>query len=455
MERAGRYLGPAVLWVALGLAPALGYATTHFVLALGAVALIALAAAPSTAFGGPPPPSSTGEDQRGARSRLDPPPRGGGGGPSEGWWRGRPSAPTLLFALAFLLIALSALVTLRGPADLLPLFGFAALLFHAPLARHVGGADLARIALIGAGVGLAVALFYRFGLGTTRAADGFWLIDPYRLAVTTLLAAFLGLGGLFPSAPLPPAGRGSIGDLRTTPSLNPSPQGGGRRWLSLLGLVAALGVIVLTGSRTALLALPVLLLVTGLCLVRRPATIVAVLVATAAIVIAVLFVELPGTARTRLWDVFATIAGGGQVADAAIDIRLGLYSAGAELFALAPLFGHGWSEAMMPFVLERLRPDQLNWGRIVHLHNDVVQFAVSGGLLGLAAWALMLAAPIVGWLRLPRDERTPRRRHALLVLVTGAVLLGVPDTYLAAPMTLTAYVVLVAAVVGRAPRGPT
>jgi O-antigen ligase len=311
----------------------------------------------------------------------------------------------------------------RTWGDLLPLLGFVALLFYAPLARLLGGADLVRAALIGAGIGLATALVYRFGLGMNRAAEGFWLIDPYRLAVTTLLAACLGLGALF-------------GTNRW-------------RWWSLLGLAAALGVIVLTGSRTALLGLPVLLFVTGLCLAKRPSTIVAVLVATAAIVIAALFVELPGTARTRLWDVFATIASGGQVADAAIDIRLGLYRAAADLFAASPIVGHGWSEAVMPQVLERLRPDQLDWGRIVHLHNDIAQFAASGGVLGLIAWALVLVAPVIGWLRLPHQERTPQRRHALAVLVVGAFALGVPDTYVSAPLTLTVYVVLVAAVVGR------
>ncbi|MGV3490223.1 MAG: O-antigen ligase family protein [Devosia sp.] len=287
-------------------------------------------------------------------------------------------------------------------------------------------------------MGLATALFYRFGLGMPRAAEGFWLIDPYRLAVTTLLAAFLGLGVLFPFAP-----------DRTTPSLDPSPQGGGRRWLCIIGVVAALVVIVLTGSRTALLGFPVLLLVTGLCLAKRPSTVIAVLVAAAAVAIAALFVELPGTARVRLWDVVGTIVSGGQVADAAIDIRLGLYRAAAELLPQSPLIGHGWSEATMPLVRERLTAEQLSWGQVVHLHNDAAQFAVSGGMLGLGAWLLMLAAPIIGWLRLPREERTPQRRHALLIVVIGAVVFGVPDTYLSAPMTLTVYVVLVAAITGR------
>jgi O-antigen ligase len=379
MERAAGLLGPAVLLAALGLAPALGYATTFVVLAACAVAAL--------------------------------------------WQRGRLDPPSLLLLTAFLLLTVSAVLTLRTPADLLPLLGFSALLFHAPLARLIGGADLTRYALIGAAVGLATTLLLRFGLNIPRAAEGFWLTDPYRLAVTTLVAAFLGLGALFTDQP--------------------------RRWWALLGLAAALIVIVLTGSRTALVALPVLLLVTGLCLARRPSIIAAVLVATAAIVIAALFVELPGTARIRLRDVLASIASGGPVADAAIDIRLGLYRAAAELFALSPLTGHGWGEATMPLVREQLTPEQLSWGQVVHLHNDIAQFAVSGGLLGLIGWVLMLATPLAGWLWLPLAERTPQRRHALLVVMIGAAVLGLPDSYLAAPMTLTVYVVLVAAITGR------
>jgi len=436
MERAGRLIGPAILLVALGLAPALGYATTHFVLAFSAAAAVwwiwssVRGAPPSTSLRLVPLPRKR-ERTSGAPSHdpaVGAPLPLAGEGDQRSWWRGERQAPALLFALAFLCITLSAVAKAKSPADLLPLAGFAALLFYAPPARLIGGEDLTRFALIGTGLGLAATLFYRLGLGMPRAAEGFWLIDPYRLAVTTLLAAFLGLAPLF----------------------GPNPH----RWWSLLGVVAAVVVILLTGSRTALLGLPVLLLVTGLCLVRRPAAIIAVLAVTAVIVLAALFVELPGTARVRLWDVLATIAAGGQVADAAIDIRLGLYGAATQLFALSPIAGHGWSEAMMPLVLERLRPDQLDWGRIVHLHNDVAQFAVSGGILGLAAWLLMLAAPVAGWLQLPRAERTPLRRHALLVLVIGAVVLGMPETYLAAPMTLTVYVVLVAAVVGRSERGP-
>ncbi|MBN9317596.1 MAG: O-antigen ligase family protein [Devosia sp.] len=402
MGTAGRYLGSAVLTVALGLSPALGYATTFVLLGLAAISWLWQGPL-ARRFAATSPPEG------GVSPRL-----------------GVGAFPALLFGLSYLLIAVSALTTVRTPADLVPLLGLAAPLFYAPLASLVGGADLVRYGIAGAIIGLATALLYRYGLGMPRAAEGSWLTDPYRLAVTTLLAATLGLGAWFSQ----------------------------HRWrgLSLFALAAGVAVIVLSGSRTALLGLPVLMLITGLCLARRPLARIAVIAAAVAVIVAALFVELPGTERVRLWDILVAIGSGSPVSDSAIDIRLGLYRAAAELFVSSPLLGHGWGEATMPQVWALLTPAQLSWGRLPHLHSDIAQFAVSGGLFGIMAWLLLVLAPIAGYLRLPDNARTPQRRHALLVLVVGALVLGLPDTFLAAPMTLTIYVVLAAAVVGRSPR---
>jgi O-antigen ligase len=276
--------------------------------------------------------------------------------------------------------------------------------------------------LAGTAVGLLTALVLHFGLGQSRAAEGFFLTDPYRLAVTTLLLATLALGALFTRARW--------------------------RWLAPLGLVAALIVIALTGSRTALIGLPVLLFVSALCFVRRPLAIVAVFIATTAIGIGALFVELPGTARTSLWSTLANIANGGQASDVAIALRLVLYRAGIDQFWTSPIFGHGWSEAMMAPILAQLTPEQMSWGKLVHLHNDVLQFAVAGGLLGLGAWLLILLAPLIGYLQLPADAKGPAKLHATLVLVVGYFVLGLPDLMLASPLQLTLYVTLSAAVLG-------
>ena len=431
---AGRFLAPTVLATALALSPALGYATTFVLLGLAALATVWWLWPPPPPATPVPLPRSAVEDPgtAGARTAVpeapslrDPPPRSGGGGPGGAWWRGRPHAPnpaTPLFLLAFALITLSALLS---GADLTPLLGFTALLFHEPLRRLLdGNAPLARPALIGTATGLATALVLHFMLGQSRAGEGFVLTDPYRLAVTTLVCATLALGALFTDAP-------------------------GRR-LAPLGLVAALIVIALTGSRTALLGLPVLLLVTALCCTRRPGAIASILAVTAALVVAALFVELPGTARTRLWDVLAGIVQGREVGDVAVALRLALYRLGMEQFWSSPLFGHGWSEANMAPILARLSPEQLSWGKLVHLHDDALQFALSGGLIGLAAWLATLVAPFAGYLALPSDAKAPAKLHAILVLTVGYLVLGLPDLMLASPLQLTLYVVLTAAVLGNA-----
>ena len=135
-----------------------------------------------------------------------------------------------------------------------------------------------------------------------------------------------------------------------------------------------------------------------------------------------------------------------------VDVLVDKAKAEAATKKLAEKAKVQYSGAMMDPVRALLTPEHLSWGQLAHLHNDALQFAVSGGVPGLAAWALILAAPVAGYLQLPREARTPQRLHALLVLVIGAIVLGLPDTFLAAPMTLTIYVVLAAVIVGQPQR---
>jgi O-antigen ligase len=436
LATAGRILAPAVVLTALALSPALGYANTHVLLIFGAVAavILVLGVAPSTAFGGPPPPSSTGEDHRTAgagmtvseaRSLLDPPLSKTGEGDQRSWWRGRPQAqttPALLFVTAFALILIAALGAMREPSDLLALVPYLAPLCFLPFAHLLGGRTwpLARLALLGAAIGLITALALRYGIGKPRAGEGSFITDPYRLSVTTLLCATLALGALFTAERW--------------------------RWLSLLGLVAAAGAIYLTGSRTTLLGVPVLLFLTALCFAKRPTTIIALIVAAAALVTGALFVELPGKVRMRLWDVAGSIARGETVTDESIWIRIKLWGDGLRDFWDKPLFGHGWGDWMMAPLRAGFPQDLESLPNIAHMHNDALHFGMAGGALGLVAWLLLLAAPVVGYLTLPPEAKTRPRLHAILVLVGGYFALGLADIMLASPAQLTLYVALTAIV---------
>ncbi len=425
----GRLLGLAVVIAALVLSPALGYANTHVLLIFGALGALLWAAAraapPSTSFAGPPPPHA-GEDGRSVHraANIGSSPVYGGGGPRGAWWRGEQHTPALLFALAFLLIATSALGAMRQPADLLALVPYLAPLCFLPFAHFLSDRvqNLARLALVGAGIGLATALALRYGIGNPRAGEGSFITDPYRLAVTTLLCATLALGALFTQDRW--------------------------RWVSLLGLLAAAATIWLTGSRTALLGVPALLLITALCFVRKPRAIVALLAGTAALAAAALFIELPGRSRMRLWDVLASIANGDAIADESIWVRLRLWGDALRDIPNAPLFGHGWGDWLMVPLRARFPADLESLHTIQHKHNDALHLAMASGALGVAAWLLLLATPLAGYLALPNERRTRQRLHAILVLTGGYLVLGLADIMLASPAQLTLYVALTAIVLG-------
>jgi O-antigen ligase len=442
LATAGRALGLAVVLTALVLAPAIGYANTHVLLIFGAVAAVLTVlgrsvesgTAPSTSLRLVPLPRSAGEDPVGAvptqenrQSSEDERVlhREAGEGDQRSWWRGRPrtqTLTTLLFAIAFALILIAALGAMRQPADLLALVPYLAPLCFLPFASVIGdrAPNLARLALIGAGIGLVSALALRYGIGRPRAGEGSFITDPYRLAVTTLLCATLALGALFTRERW--------------------------RWLSLLGLVAAAGVIWLTGSRTALLGVPAVLLITALCFVRKPVAIAGLLLGTAALGAVALFVELPGRSRMRLWDVLGGIARGDSVADESIWVRIRLWSEALRDIPNAPIFGHGWGDWLMAPLRDRFPSDLESLHTIQHMHNDALHYAMAGGVLGIAAWLLLLAAPLAGYVALPREQRTRQRLHAILVLVGGYFVLGLADIMLASPAQLTLYVALTAVV---------
>jgi O-antigen ligase len=101
---------------------------------------------------------------------------------------------------------------------------------------------------------------------------------------------------------------------------------------------------------------------------------------------------------------------------------------------------------MMAPMRTRFPLDLESLPNIAHMHNDALHFAMAGGVLGLGAWLLLLAAPVAGYLSLQRQVRTRARLHAILVLVGGSFALGLADIMLASPAQLTLYVALTAIV---------
>jgi O-antigen ligase len=336
----------------------------------------------------------------------------------------------LAFA-ALILLVVAAAGTTASPADLSPLLGFSALLFYAGAVRLAGeGAApgnarrLADCALGGAALGLLTALAYSaFGV-PGRAAEGALLDDPTRLATTSMILGFLALMGL-------------------------PDHTGRRRYLYLLGPLFGLAVALLAGSRDALLAFPALVLVAAFALPERRRLAMglgatAVVVGTVAVL---LLIPFPGRFRASAGETLGALLGGGLVADAAVAVRLKLYAIGWQSFLEAPFAGHGWAH-----VMEQIHPqmaaEEQAYGAPPHLHSDALQFAAGAGLLGLAAFALILLAPIAAIVRGPRDGQFRARAYGLAVLAVGFFVMGLFDTMLAAPLSLTLFVTLMALIGG-------
>lgn len=392
-QRAATILRRAILVTAIGLSCLLGYFTTYVLIAL--LVLTALWSVLARSDGAVDPLRS---------ARL----------------------PTTLFSSAFGLQLLSGVVSGLEPADLWMLAGFSALLFYAPLATLFGRAatpsnarKVAEFALFGTAAGLLVAAWFTYVEGMSRAGLGSFFTDPIRLSNTALIIGFFAMTGAAATQ-------------------------GRQRFLYFLGPIMALVVIFASGSRAALIAFPVLLLVAALMLVRHKLKALAL----SALVLfgfgLVAYVgDIAGARSSTLFDILGRLAGGDNPADLGTAIRFILYRAGWSAFLDAPLFGHGWSQ-LMTAIVPYLDAFELTHASLPHLHNDALNFAVAGGILGLLAYVILLATPVLCCVLGPRDGQYRIRLYGCSLLSISYLVLGLPDTMLSFPLHNALYVVLTA-----------
>jgi O-antigen ligase len=63
-----------------------------------------------------------------------------------------------------------------------------------------------------------------------------------------------------------------------------------------------------------------------------------------------------------------------------------------------------------------------------HLHNDLLNFGSGAGIIGIIAYLILMAAPIVSAIRSPRTVNWPIRITAAAGLVACYVAMGLVDT---------------------------
>lgn len=342
--------------------------------------------------------------------------------------------PTIWISLvagAILLVAF--LPTAKAPLDILAIFVLAPLWLVAPhtgLLRRFGIRLtpwlIGTLALIGAAGGAAIAGYDVLVLGQPRG--GYSVNNPIHLADLSLMLGFVALVGVLDKR------RGNL--------------------VFLLGPVFALATIWFTGSRGPLIAFVALLAVGGVTmawLTLRPRQALALIV----LVGFGLGVAGAGIAVSGKAGRFAEITNlnmmlTGNTADNSTNERLSMYRSAVGAFLASPLYGHG----MMDYTTKaaQFAPPGRSYTPSGHLHNDLADFAVIGGSLGLLSYALLMLAPLVGGFVTRGVYRHPAI-YLGVVAPTGYLAMGLTNAMLGILAQTTLYAVMLSLIAALALSG--
>lgn len=350
------------------------------------------------------------------------------------WAEVRRDPAMVAFLAAFVALTLVFIVTAHDPADVRYAFNFLALLL-APvvflMTRETPADDLVTIftlALIGvvAAAVLSVAAVTFGGLPRAQGLFG----GPNLLPRVTIPLGFIALAGAF-----------------VVPRRY--------RLAFYLGPILAVAVAVLAASRGAAIALPPLVVIAGIALALSPRTRRDLLWIGALGVLAVATVWLLApTESARLLSTGARIfevLGGSTSSDFATAERQTMLAAGWTAFLNAPLIGYGWANLGTAAALADPAGFSQLAGQVFMFHNDILDFAVAGGVVGIAVYLLLLIAPIAGALAAPRDGFKAIRIYGALVLSVSFAIFGATDMTFGYDLTMTLYACLTALLLGIRP----
>jgi O-antigen ligase len=241
--------------------------------------------------------------------------------------------------------------------------------------------------------GLIFAAIQVFVFGVSRVGQP--VLNIIQFADTMMLLGFLSLVGWF--AP-----------------------GRHRRWPFLLGPALGIVTVLLSGTRGALLAVPVLGLIAfgfALFTAKRKAPVIYAGIG-ALLVLGLLLLAAPYLGFGRALEAFSTSGNavtGGEV-DSNTTERLEMLLGGWRAFLASPVFGYGWGDmvpAIYPYVDAAHEPAMHAFR---HLHNGLVSFAVGGGIVGAVCFIVLSVMPIVAVFYTPRDSQFASRLFLALTL---------------------------------------
>jgi len=322
-------------------------------------------------------------------------------------WRELRVRPVVYLPLvAGALLTICFIITAEAPLDALAAVFFMPLFLIAPMvelfrrgARFVTPTSICLIAAAGCVGAFGVALYDSYVLGMVRA--GFTVNNPIHFADIALTLGFVALVGLYTDRLL----------VRLAALCAP-----------ILGLIA----VILSGSRGPLVASVPMALTALVVIVMhfrgRAAFLRTFAVAIAGVaILGIIAWQMGFLDASAFADALAAI--GGSAVDHSTALRLKMYEGAYLAFFASPVFGHGligYVETANQFVPE------VSFGG--HLHSDLADFAVVGGIIGLLAYGLFLLAPLLEALRAPADAPTRRASVMLaLVLVVGYIGMGLTN----------------------------
>lgn len=275
---------------------------------------------------------------------------------------------------------------------------------------------LGSLCLVGAASGCVVALNDIFVLGLDRAGGG---NNPIHFAGLTVTLGFMSLVGSF--------GTKSIW-----------------RFVFLAGPVLAAIAVLLSGTRGAVMTILLVttMLAVAFCFWQRSVKPILLAATILVVVSAVGFVLEPNLAARAEKGfsqsiaaaqalLFATDAGEIPAGvDLSTDVRIAMIRSAWQAFLEAPFFGHGAGQiitATRPYYPERYSFID------AHLHSDMADLMVAGGIVGILSYLALLLAPIATfWMT--RDKQSQK------VLVVGAICLS--GTFFGTGMTNAVFGVL-------------
>lgn len=334
-------------------------------------------------------------------------------------WQPTLSVLLLSFIALFALFAINA----KHPGDLSFIVNFLGLAFPLFLYQFLVHANvrvsfdrIAKMCFVGCTIGLLFALAQRYGLGIDRVVA----VAAGSNAVARV-AATLGFLAL-----------AAIVFHKNIKSIVP-----------VAAVICAIGIVYLSGSRGTLLTLPIMALIAGLFALPwlwQKSKWLTIASFVALVVSATAFV---------LWDqndfVVRAVFTVSELAQGRMDghsseLRFQLLVGAWNAFWQSPIIGHGWAghwDALMqnhptPEIFEPVR-------QYFSYHNDIADFAVAGGVFGLIAYELLLAAPLLNLVFDARLRQNMPAAYALVLLPVSYFLFGLTDFIFGFDLLTTLY----------------